>query len=83
MLKRHTYFLSITGVCTLMIEHCIFSIMAGLMLFMLFSVHNIVQWAESKSIRSVLANRFSAKVVHCNKQSLKKELKQANKYKKI
>ena len=36
-------FISITGVCTLMIVHSVFSVMAALiveMLFMLFSVYN-------------------------------------------
>jgi len=39
----HPLFLSITGVCTLMIVHSVFSLMAGLiveMLFMLFFVYN-------------------------------------------
>ena len=46
-------FTSKTGVRTLMIVYSIFSVMAGLfveILFILFSVHNTVKWAENERI---------------------------------
>ena len=47
----HPLFRSITGTCTLMIKHSVFSVMDELieeMLFMLLSIYNTVGWAENK-----------------------------------
>ena len=52
----------ITGAHTLMIRHSIFPIIAELIveiLFMLFSVYNVVWWTENEWIWSILANEFS------------------------
>ena len=62
MLGDTPTFISITEARALMIVPSVFSVMAGLiveMLFMLFSVYNTAQWTESELMQSVLANRFS------------------------
>ena len=59
---RHTpSFKSMTGVCGLTIEHSVFSVMAGLVAEMLFSLFCFVMGLKCVNMkRSVLANRFSA-----------------------
>jgi len=62
VIKWHTHFKLINKVCTLTIKHSKFSVMAGLiieLLFVLLSIYYAVQWAENEWIWSILANGFS------------------------